>query len=711
MSTNIDLYNIATGGINASNRLLATTSNNIANVNTDGYIRERTVFTNDLNVGVGRGTTERIIDKFAQNQMRRDITSVGEWEMFSTKTSAIDAQLANEANSISKGLNEFFAAVQTSADDPTNLASRDVVLSKAESLLRRMTSVSDYMTYKEEELNLETENIITKANNLIQTIGDLNEAIMVVNGNSTGSQPTALLNERDKAINDLSELMDITVRESGNAGGSVLVNLSSGESLVLEDGSFNVLKVSNSADLMRQQLQLSTNFSAPKNNTDLFIKEDQLGGALGGLFRYRDEVLGPAQRDIGQLGVAFAEAVNQQNRLGLDLDYQLGADIFTLPELVGLPYPDTPDTLNLTGQFTPGKGNQITDADIRVTVTSLNLGVPDQVNIELLNGDGTPKLDENNQPVTYTGVAVAATGFTEIVGGIEIDFQSAGGYAVGNEFLLQPTKYTAGDITMATTRPEDLAFANPIRVEVNSNNLGDGAVSKTTVTNTTVDNSFGPYASAFDGSGAIQGLGSSPSPTVGAPVQVRFTSETSYDVLDGENPPNVITSVSGVTDYNNLLAQAEASGVPAWPAQFSALNDYPGYDFSIEGRPVAGDSFSVNYNAEGRFDNANALSLAGLQQQGLVQLSTNSNSEPRSLHESYSTLVSRIGEKSATASVALQAAEAMKVQSSDWFESVSGVSLDEEAANLVRYQQSYAAAARILGTAQELFNTILSAVR
>ena len=81
------------------------------------------------------------------------------------------------------------------------------------------------------------------------------------------------------------------------------------------------------------------------------------------------------------------------------------------------------------------------------------------------------------------------------------------------------------------------------------------------------------------------------------------------------------------------------------------------------------------------------------------------------MHESYSTLVSRVGEESASAGIALQAAESMKVQSTEWFDSVSGVSLDEEAANLVRYQQSYAAAARILSTAQELFNTILSSVR
>jgi flagellar hook-associated protein 1 FlgK len=74
-------------------------------------------------------------------------------------------------------------------------------------------------------------------------------------------------------------------------------------------------------------------------------------------------------------------------------------------------------------------------------------------------------------------------------------------------------------------------------------------------------------------------------------------------------------------------------------------------------------------------------------------------------------MVGRIGEDASMAKVTLASAEAMKVQSQNWFESVSGVSLDEEAANLIKYQQSYAAAARILSTAQELFNTILQSAR
>ena len=68
MIRNADLFSVATSGLRASNRLLDTTANNIANVNTEGYVRERTSFGSELTGGVGRGTTERVINTFAQNQ-------------------------------------------------------------------------------------------------------------------------------------------------------------------------------------------------------------------------------------------------------------------------------------------------------------------------------------------------------------------------------------------------------------------------------------------------------------------------------------------------------------------------------------------------------------------------------------------------------------------------------------------------------------------
>ncbi|WP_018983448.1 flagellar hook-associated protein FlgK [Salinimonas chungwhensis] len=682
----IDLFSIASSGVNASNKLLQTTSNNIANVNTDGYVREQTIFTNDNVMGVGRGATERVINTFAQNQLRRDITAVGELEAFTQKTSAIDNLLASEANALSTGLSKFFSALQTAADDPTNLASRGAVLGEAQGLLHRMGTTSDYLLAKEDELNLEFDAQISEANELIQNIGDLNRKILSSKGGSN-DQPNALLNERDKAINKLADIMSIEVRETKN--GAKAVNLSSGESLVLENGSFSVLQLKTGADTGQKHLQLALNKENQANPVGVPITEDRLGGSLGGLFRFRNEVLSPAQRDIGQIAVAMADAVNTQNRLGMDMDMQLGGDIFSLPSLTGLNFDNSDNSLTMAGQFTPGKGSEVTDADVKVVVQSVDgVGAPLTFDVHMLNADGSPKLDSNGDAIIHTGQAVAPTGFTEIPGGVEINFDSPGAYAVDDAFLLQPAKATASELTLTTQRAETLAFASPLRAEPATANLGDARVASIRVTNTDYD------ISAFDGAG---GIATPPSAATEAPVAVVFTSDTDFNVIDSAG--NTITSATVGDNYNNLLEQAG----------FGA--DYPGYDFSLSGKPTAGDSFTLSYNSQGINDNTNAVKLAEIQKKGVVQLSTNNANAPRSLHEAYSSLVGRVGEKSSTADISLQAAEAMKNQSQSWFDSVSGVSLDEEAANLIRYQQSYAASARILSTAQELFDTILSAAR
>ena len=682
----IDLFSIASSGVNASNKLLQTTSNNIANVNTEGYVREQTIFTNLNTQGAGRGTTERVINTFAQNQLRRDITAVGELEAFKQKTSAIDNLLASEANALSTGLSQFFSALQTAADDPTNLGSRESVLGEAQGLLHRMSTSSDYLLAKEEELNLEFDAQVSQANELIQNIGDLNQKILSMQG-ASNDQPNTLLNERDKAINQLAEMMSIEVRENKN--GTKAVNLSSGESVVLENGGFNIFELKTGADTGHKHLQLAFNMVDSQPQASVPITEGKLGGSLGGLFRFRNEVLSPAQRDIGQIAVAMADAVNQQNRLGMDMDMQLGTDIFNLPELTGLNFDNSDNSLTMAGRFTPGKGTEVTDADLKITVQSVDgAGAPLTFDVQMLNADGSAKLDENGAPVVHTGLSVTAGGYTEIPGGVEIAFDSAGPYAADDAFLLQPTKASASSLSLATQRPEDLAFAAPLRAEAAAANLGDAKVSAVNITNTQYD------VSAFNGAG---GIATPPSAGIEAPVKVVFTSATDFNVLDSSG--NTLATATVGNNYNDLLKQAG----------FAA--DYPGYDFSLSGQPAAGDAFDLGYNTQGINDNTNAVKLAEIQKKGVVQLSTNTAGQPRSLHDAYSSLVGRVGEKSATADVSLQAAEAMKNQSQSWFDSVSGVSLDEEAANLIRYQQSYAAAARILSTAQELFDTILSAAR
>ena len=692
----VDLFSLATGGVNASSKLLQTTSNNIANVNTPGYVRERTELMDSAQFGVKIGDTDRILSVFAQNQLRRDVTKVGELEAFSSKTLVIDNLLASEANSISKSLSEYFSAIQTATDDPTNLASREQVLGKANTLLTRVRSISDFMIEKEDELNLEFTSLANKANSLISSIGELNENIVSVNGSGGREVPTSLLNERDRAIEELAEIMDINVTEIDSKNGAVRVNLVSGQSLVLENGDFNLVDVSSNPDTQAKSLTLDTNFnSSIKGDASIPVSEGELGGALGGLFRYRNEVLGPTMRDVGQIMVAFADAVNSQNKLGMDLDGQLGGNLFDIPNFQGIAFEGTTGDYRVTAQLTEGKGKELTDADYKIEVTAVTAGVPSQVEVTLLNADGSPQKDGSGNDLVFSGIAVTG-GFNELPGGIEIEFSGTDPYTVGNEFLVQPTKTVASEISFNTNRPEDLAFANPVRAGANNTNLGSANVIDVTVSNTTVG--AGVDRSAFDGAGGIDNA---------APAQIVFTSADTYEVLDGTG--TTIATVTGTTNLNNLIDQAKSSGT--WPAAFAGLSDYPGFDLSLDGVPRAGDSFSIGYNTDGFNDNSNALNLAGLQSENLVQVSSQASNAPRTLQDAYASMVGRIGEDASMANISLASAEAMKVQSQTWFESVSGVSLDEEAANLIKYQQSYAAAARILSTAQELFNTILQSAR
>ncbi|MDC0602982.1 flagellar biosynthesis protein FlgK [Aliiglaciecola sp.] len=692
-----DLYTIATSGVRASNELLSTTSNNIANVNTDGYVRERTTFESTLTGGVGRGKTERVINTFAQNQLRRDTTQVGEYEDYYQRASVLDNILASESNSISSSMSRFFSSIQTASDEPTNMAARQIALGEANALMGQVNALSRFMKDKEQELNFELDAKIDRANNLIETIADLNKNIAVLEGNNQFSEPGVLKNERDKAILELSAIMAIETRANGENQGGTLVNLKSGESLVLEDGSFNLFELSGDPDPDYRNLFLAST----DKPTTLRLPEINLGGQMGGLFRYRDEILSISQRELGQMSLALATAANEQNRLGMDFDLQLGSNIFSTPEFQGLNYADNSDlSLSMIGRVATDGTSTLTSADYLIEITGTTTGVPDTVDftVTLVNPDGSEVTDTAGNPInqTYTGVDAVAGTFTSIIGGLELEFADGDSYAAGDRFLLQPTKNTAQSIDIIMTRPEDLALASPFRVESSLDNLGDAKLVNTTVTNTTVDATLtNPDASAFDGNGGL---------VAGTPARIVFNSTTEFEVFDEVGTSLLV--VEGISDYNNLMEQAANDA--DWP--FGALTDFPGYDFSLQGTVVAGDAFDINYNTNGVDDNRNGLELASLQTKDIM-LQNNNGSNLVSFQESYANIVSDIGAKTASADISLQAAEAMQLQSNDWFQSVSGVNLDEEAANLVRFQQTYAASARILTTAQALFDTIFSATR
>jgi flagellar hook-associated protein 1 FlgK len=129
-----------------------------------------------------------------------------------------------------------------------------------------------------------------------------------------------------------------------------------------------------------------------------------------------------------------------------------------------------------------------------------------------------------------------------------------------------------------------------------------------------------------------------------------------------------------------------------------------GVDFTISGSPAFGDSFVFSPNSNGVSDNRNALLLAGLQtRQTMENGSTN-------FQGAYGQLVSGLGAQTRSAQITSEAQAALLSQAQDSRDALSGVNLDQEAADMLRFQQAYQAVAQVIAVADETFQTLLSAV-
>jgi len=240
------------------------------------------------------------------------------------------------------------------------------------------------------------------------------------------------------------------------------------------------------------------------------------------------------------------------------------------------------------------------------------------------------------------------------VDGVTVNLAS-GVMAAGDSFLIRPTANAARDIALLTTDPAKLAAAAPMRTSAALANIGSAKISAGSVNAPPLD-------------AALQ-----------SPLSITFTSPTTYAVT------GAVPAVVG--------DQAYVSGQDI---------SYNGWTAQITGTPVAGDTFNVAPNTGASGDNRNALLMAALQNQNLMINGTSS------LQSAYSQLVGLIGSKSSELSVTSMAQDTMLNQTISVQQSVSGVNLDEEAANLMRYQKAYQAAAKAMEIANTMFDSLLS---
>jgi flagellar hook-associated protein 1 FlgK len=273
------------------------------------------------------------------------------------------------------------------------------------------------------------------------------------------------------------------------------------------------------------------------------------------------------------------------------------------------------------------------------------------------------QLTGSDYRVTYTGANYIVTRLSDdtqqtfatlpqTIGGVTIALAS-GTPATGDSFLVQPTRFAARDIGLAISDTSQIAAAAPIRTLATVANVGNAKIS----------------------AGVVSSVANLP-----LPGNVTLT----YDQAGNQ------FTVAGAVPAAGPFAYAAGSAIT-----------FNGMTVSISGTPADGDTFTIANNTSGVADNRNALLLAQLQTAQTVANGT------ASYQSAYSQVVSRVGNDTREAQTQSTAQDALVKQTREAQQSFSGVNLDEEAANLIRYQQAYQASGKVLQVATTLFDTLL----
>lgn len=287
------------------------------------------------------------------------------------------------------------------------------------------------------------------------------------------------------------------------------------------------------------------------------------------------------------------------------------------------------------------------DTTASVSISDIGALTSDNYLLSYSNGAYSLTDETTGANVALTGAGTEASPLT--AAGLSIVL--SGTPASGDEFLIQPTAQAAGSLGVALTDPNGLAAAGAIQTSASDDNTGTGTISAGTVTD------------AAD-------------PDLLDTVTIEFTSPTTY-------------SINGAGNY-------------AYTAGGNIADN--GWQVQISGAPATGDTFTVQSNASGTGDNTNALAFANQQSQGLL------SGGAQSVSDAVSTLISAVGAQAQQVNTAQTAQTAVNTQAQTNVQSITGVDLDQEAANLMQWQQAYQASAQALSVANSLFTTLLDSV-
>lgn len=646
------ILNIASLSLNAFQRALEVTGNNIGNATQSSYTRQTIQFSPTpsyryagayIGTGVVVSDIRRHSDRFATEQLRETLTAKTQYDTFYQQALQLDKLLSQEGTSVSASLQNFFNALAQLNDAPDNLASRGVAIKQSELLVDQFNSMQlrldEYQKNNTSQLNEAVEQI----NQLSVNIAKINEQLT-----SMPNSPE-LLDKRDELIRDLSQYTEVTVLEQGRTG--VSISIGSGEMLVM-GAEYRTLAVQAG---VTGQFGTQIIVKDPLGQTD--ITANLHSGMLGGLLDFEQNIIAPSSQLLGQMAIGLATAFNAQHRLGMDMNSQLGKDFFTDFNQMSLQLARSIPAINNTGTAVLSVAisdigqTKLSDYELVVTDSSTN-------EVKMIR-----KSDGQSTTLNWTDTPPAPPAGQLIIDGMTITVDNIANLSDNDHFTLTPNRGAARDLKLNISDSREIAFASPVRTQAALTNTGTGSIKLNEIMNTSM---------------------------VDKEYRIEFISDTQYNLVN----------VTDSTTTGPFAFTPNADNSIDIPDSVT-----PSYSIILSGIPKTGDVFTASYNSGGIGDNRNGLQLGELQTGKLFDSGT------ESLFEKYSNLIAQVGGKTYQAKIRSDAADILHQQAVDLRESKSGVNLDEEAGNLIRFQQAYQAASRLMAVSTDIMNALFAALR
>jgi flagellar hook-associated protein 1 FlgK len=784
-----DLLSTGISGVRTYQRALATVGNNIANVDTEGYSRQRLEITGNAStsegsLSIGNGAravrVQRSYDSFVVSNLRSGQAQLSKHESALEYVTQLGNILADKQLSLSTSLNGFFAAVQEVSISPSSVAARQNMLNVAEATVSQFGSIGMQLQRIEEDSYVDLGTKVNGITQYAQQLATINSALNRTT--SLDKQPNELLDRRDLLIQDMSKLLRVSVVEAANGVVDVHIgDVASGQYLVRgnEGSTLGLQRSTNNSDEVN--LVLDPHMS-PQTVTQV------VGGSIAGIMEFRQGALTSLRDELDTLSQVFVGEVNDVHALGINAHGDFGGELFSLGNIY-----------NVNPGLNQGTGFVKVSAlaDVAIERLSMSLTYSGSSKQWTLTNLATQESVSGNTELTMGGIKVALTGVPED----------------GDTFTLEPNKRPIDALQMAVTDHSNIAAGGAVSVarlstntsatnmvlnEYNKptapgsdtsmddllrNNIATVAATSVETSNNlafviparTQDATF--YSAAENGSSDVQMqvftregkqiYGSALSTTEQAQLMTAangFNTTATYDGTyrnqTGSNAymdANTTVTNSTVGDQRDhfaiaggvnedLLVFVTGSGSAQMSGQWgdvaqqdtreqlrqninvvfsSDASSYTlvdvatetniasgtlsgdgsiqhnGWKVSFDGVVQANDTYAVRGNQYLAGDNRNLLQIIELQGDKTIFDGRGDFTEV------YTDIIGDLGNAVVQAAVSRDAQQIIVDQAQQKRDETSAVSLDEEAANLLRFQQAYQASAQVISTANKLFDTIL----